>query len=207
MGITLMDNFNNPYFAPTILEFWKRWHISLTNWFREYVYFSLGGNKVGVLRWIVNILLVFALSGIWHGASWNFVCWGIAHGVLYLLETPFSKIEIKNKIILGFMILINFVLVSLLWVFFRAKDIKTVKIIFMKLISQDSGLSLLPLPNKIPIVLLLFCCFELFFNRSRVDKTIGDRNVYLRWTFYIVIIVFVFLFSEIKTRPFIYFQF
>jgi alginate O-acetyltransferase complex protein AlgI len=207
MGINLMDNFNNPYFAPTILEFWKRWHISLTNWFREYVYLSLGGNRVGVLRWIVNILLVFALSGIWHGASWNFVWWGIAHGVLYLLETPLDKIKIKNKIVLGLMIPINFIMVSLLWILFRVKDMKTAKIIYMKLFSSGNGTSLLPLSAKMHIVLIIFFCLELFFNGSRVDRTVATKNVYVRWFFYATMIVFIFLFSEIKTKPFIYFQF
>lgn len=98
LGINLMDNFNFPYFSHTIIEFWRRWHISLTNWFREYVYISLGGYKVSIIRWILNVLLVFGLSGLWHGASWNFIWWGLAHGILYLIENPLDKIKINNKI-------------------------------------------------------------------------------------------------------------
>jgi D-alanyl-lipoteichoic acid acyltransferase DltB (MBOAT superfamily) len=81
MGFKLMNNFNAPYTAKSIPDFWRRWHISLSSWFKDYVYFSLGGNRVSVPRWYVNIMIVFILSGFWHGASWNFVIWGALHGL------------------------------------------------------------------------------------------------------------------------------
>jgi alginate O-acetyltransferase complex protein AlgI len=207
MGIHLMDNFNNPYFASNIVEFWKRWHISLTNWFREYVYFSLGGNHVKKLRWLLNILLVFTLSGLWHGASWNFVWWGLAHGVLYLLESPLDRITIKNKILLLLMTIINFLIVSLVWVFFRAKDFKTATTIYSNLLSTKDKSGILEVPYKIPLILISFFVLEIAFNKSRVDKYWETKNVILRWVFYSILIVLIFLYSEIKTKPFIYFQF
>lgn len=117
LGLRLTDNFNFPYFASSIKDFWRRWHISLTSWFTEYVYISLGGNKVSKTRWVLNISAVFLLSGIWHGATWSFVIWGAIHGVLYLLE-HFSGIKDKW----GIYRLIVFIGVTLAWVFFRVPD-------------------------------------------------------------------------------------
>lgn len=86
MGIKLMENFNLPYCVNSFKEFWRRWHISLTSWFTEYVYISMGGNRVNKARWILNISTVFLLSGVWHGATYSFILWGMIHALLYLLE-------------------------------------------------------------------------------------------------------------------------
>lgn len=117
LGLRLTENFNFPYFAASIKDFWRRWHISLTSWFTEYVYISLGGNRVSRIRWVLNISAVFLLSGIWHGATWSFVIWGAIHGVLYLLE---HYVNIKDK--WGIYRLFVFVGVTLAWVFFRIPD-------------------------------------------------------------------------------------
>ena len=207
LGIRLMDNFNNPYFSHDLIEFWKRWHISLTSWFREYVYFSLGGNKVSVIRWLVNILLVFTLSGIWHGASWTFVWWGLAHGLLYLIEKPFDRIKIRNKIILFFSIVLNFIIVSLLWILFRAPDMKTVKIIFSRLFHITSCTKSLDIPYEIPVILVLFFMLELLFRESRIDRFLSDKNVWIRWTIYTGLLFAILFWSDINTTPFIYFKF
>lgn len=207
MGINLMDNFNNPYFASTLIEFWKRWHISLTSWFREYVYFSLGGNKVTKWRWMINILLVFALSGIWHGASWNFLWWGLAHGILYLVEKPLDKVQFTKKIILVPLILLNFVIVSLVWILFRASDMKTAKVLFLRLFSTSVGTETLNISWEIPVILLLFLSLEIAFCKSRIDKFLTTQNIFVRWVLYTVLLFFLFLWSDINTKPFIYFKF
>ena len=85
-GFRFQENFNYPYISKTVTEFWRRWHISLSTWFREYVYIPLGGNRVAVPRHILNLMIVWALTGLWHGASWNFVVWGIYYGVILVLE-------------------------------------------------------------------------------------------------------------------------
>jgi alginate O-acetyltransferase complex protein AlgI len=85
-GFEFMENFNYPYISRTITEFWRRWHISLSTWFREYLYFPLGGNRVKVPRHMLNLMIVWSLTGLWHGASWNFVMWGTYYGVLLILE-------------------------------------------------------------------------------------------------------------------------
>lgn len=119
LGIKLMDNFNFPYFAKSIKDFWRRWHISLTSWFTEYVYISLGGNRVSKARWILNISLVFLLSGIWHGATFSFVVWGAMHAILYLAEHFLYRGRMPEVIYR----LLVFIMVTLAWVFFRITDI------------------------------------------------------------------------------------
>ena len=130
MGFELMDNFNTPYFATSITDFWSRWHISLTNWFRDYLYIPLGGNRKGKFRKYVNIFIVFALSGLWHGASLNFVIWGILHGILRILDEITGKVRMAVYKFFGarenfsfrlYRVIGTFLFVCLAWVFFRAK--------------------------------------------------------------------------------------
>ncbi|HRH11908.1 MAG TPA: MBOAT family O-acyltransferase, partial [Bacteroidia bacterium] len=92
LGIKIMDNFKTPYLSKSVSEFWTRWHISLSTWFRDYLYISLGGNRVGIPRWCLNIMIVFMVSGLWHGASWTFVVWGALHGLMLLLERAASSL-------------------------------------------------------------------------------------------------------------------
>ena len=117
MGYNLTTNFNKPYFASSIKDFWKRWHISLSSWFKEYLYFPLGGNRKGFIRTQVNIMIVFLVSGLWHGASWTFVIWGALHGLYQVIENIISKIipkkENNNSIKKLFKILITFTLVNI----------------------------------------------------------------------------------------------
>ena len=117
LGFKIMDNFNLPYFADTIKGFWRRWHISLTSWFTEYVYISLGGNRVNRVHWIFNISAVFLLSGIWHGATLSYVLWGALHAIYYLIEKYWGPKE-PNRLYH----LLVFVLITFAWVFFRIED-------------------------------------------------------------------------------------
>lgn len=117
MGFKIMQNFNFPYCVNTFKEFWRRWHISLTSWFTEYVYISLGGNRVSQARWILNISLVFLLSGVWHGATWSFVLWGAMHAVFYLVERFWGP---KRPNILYHILV--FVMISFAWIFFRIEN-------------------------------------------------------------------------------------
>ena len=128
MGYDLMDNFRLPYLSRSPREFWARWHISLSTWFRDYVYIPLGGNRVQSGRWLINIVLVFALSGLWHGASWNFVIWGLAHAALLigslLLAKSWHKAVGKGRGVQLVNWLGTFLAVLLLWVFFRAESLE-----------------------------------------------------------------------------------
>lgn len=126
MGIELMANFKRPYFAGSVTEFWKRWHISLTNWFREYVYIPLGGNRKGTAKKCLFILITFALSGLWHGADWSFVVWGLLHAILMVLEFLWSRVrpqKERGRAVRVVKCLFTFMLVSGLWIFFRAANI------------------------------------------------------------------------------------
>jgi alginate O-acetyltransferase complex protein AlgI len=131
-GIELSRNFNFPYMARSIADFWRRWHITLTSWFRDYIYVPLGGNRVHAGYWACNIMLVFLLSGLWHGAAWTFIFWGGLHGFFYLAGMATSPVRERIKHFLGIngkleavlQVAITFNLVSLAWVFFRAGNIK-----------------------------------------------------------------------------------
>ncbi len=131
-GIELSRNFNFPYMAMSIGDFWRRWHITLTSWFRDYVYIPLGGNQVSVQRWVINIMIVFLASGLWHGAAWTFVWWGALHGFFYLIgkftaaarERLRERSGIRGRIAMAIQVFFTFQLVSLAWVFFRAETIE-----------------------------------------------------------------------------------
>ena len=122
MGFRIQENFNMPYTALSITDFWKRWHISMTSWFREYLYFPLGGNRKGTVRMYINLWIVFLVSGFWHGASWNFLFWGAYHGSLLCAERAFflKRTQNINRFI---RVAFTFLLVMLGWVFFRAESI------------------------------------------------------------------------------------
>jgi alginate O-acetyltransferase complex protein AlgI len=132
MGYRLMTNFRRPYFATSIREFWQRWHISLSTWFRDYVYISLGGNRVVKWRWYYNLFITFLVSGLWHGAEWTFVIWGALHGFYMVFAIWSAKLRENANRLLGIsrhqrlyrftQVLVTFVLVYFSWIFFRANN-------------------------------------------------------------------------------------
>lgn len=212
MGVHLMENFKSPYLSTSITEFWTRWHISLTSWFRDYLYIPLGGNRVKVPRWIFNILVVFAVSGLWHGPSWTFVIWGLLHGIIYLLEKAFSKQfnipeEKKGSIYRIAGMLKTFVLVSLIWVFFRAESMEKVVQIFRGLVYNLNVTDELKIPYNVWILLLLFMSFDALFYRTRVDQLLEKKVFAVRWVVYAIWLFAITTLAGIENVPFIYFQF
>lgn len=125
VGINLMENFNLPYLSNSIQDFWRRWHISFSSWLRDYIYFPLGGNRKGLIRTIMNILIVFTLSGLWHGASWSFIVWGMFHGLGISFERILKQL-FGNRISLpnAVKIIYTYCVISILWVFFRAPTVQ-----------------------------------------------------------------------------------
>jgi alginate O-acetyltransferase complex protein AlgI len=119
LGFRFLENFNFPYVSQTISEFWRRWHISLSNWMREYLYIPLGGNRVSTARLYCNLWIVFLLSGLWHGASWNFIFWGMFHGILLVIDRSFWSAKAR-KLPAAINIALTFFLVNLTWVLFRS---------------------------------------------------------------------------------------
>jgi len=149
-GIRFQENFNHPYAASTITEFWRRWHISLSTWFRDYLYIPLGGNRAGPARTYINLLIVFIATGVWHGAAWTFVLWGLYHGTFLILE----RLTLGGKAVASqaFRLIYFFPVVIVGWVLFRAPDVSTfiTHLQFMLLPLADGGFTL---PNQMKLAL------------------------------------------------------
>ena len=227
MGFDLMKNFNIPYFAKSVSEFWKRWHISLSTWFRDYLYIPLGGNRVPLPRWYFNILVVFLISGFWHGADWTFIVWGGLHGVYIVVE---SKTERMRKRIPGFFqILGTFSLVSFAWIFFRAETFGDALYIASHIFSgvgsfcanalqgimtlsfgQGVFAPLLlgqpPFEFFLAIISIVFLLFVHVLQTRRVD--LQAKPVWVRWGAYYFLLAALLLFGVFdRSQQFIYFQF
>lgn len=211
LGINLMDNFKQPYFATSFYQFWQRWHISLTTWFRNYVFFPLGGSYVNAFRWIFNILFVFSLSGFWHGANYTFIIWGFLHGLFYIVEKTLIKLypqSIKlNPVFKFFGANITFILVTLIWIFFRAENIDKVYLVLNQCV--DFQLENTVLMPSIPTIcmLTLFILLEIAIYNNRFDKFLKNKNALVKWFIYISLVISILLFSGIQSFQFIYFQF
>jgi alginate O-acetyltransferase complex protein AlgI len=204
MGIELMENFRIPYFSKSLAEFWTRWHISLSTWFRDYLYIPLGGNRVRPLRKCINILIVFTISGLWHGASWGFIIWGTLHGsaiVVNDLKNKFSSLKTKLPKVLNGLFVFSFV--SFAWIFFRSPSTATTKVILNKLFQNDWVLRGFDFREIIYcLLLIIFICIK-EYNDSKL-KEVNTGRFYLKFTIGLFIIYFLGIFSE---NQFIYFQF
>lgn len=215
MGYDISDNFRSPYLSKNIAEFWHRWHISLSTWFRDYVYIPMGGSRVKFGRWAFNIMVVFVLSGIWHGAAWTFLLWGFAHGLLHIVEKLLRRnvkpVESQSKarkwIIDGLCILKTFVLVTLLWVMFRATDFEHLKTIFVTAFTNFDGGIQMSVKPKMWIFLALFILSDVVLRNTRFDRWCDDKPFAVRWLIYAVLLFLVLGCACVNNFPFIYFQF
>lgn len=214
LGIDLPTNFIRPYFAKTITEFWRRWHISLTTWFRDYIYFPLGGNRVDKFRWMLNTMIVFVLSGLWHGAAYTFLIWGALHGVCMIVERLVygDKIkQIENRLTFGniLRILFTFCIVSFAWIFFRAETLSDAIIIIEKIFTSCGSLFVDPdtLVYSFLFMILIFAVDfvdEFFLGRF---KLLNSKVLLIRWGTYAVLVLMILLFGVLDGGSFIYFQF
>jgi len=159
MGFTFPENFDNPYTAQSITEFWRKWHITLGNWMRDYLYIPLGGNKVGQIRMFVNLFVVFLLSGFWHGASWNFIVWGCFHG-LFLIADRLFLLKFYAAIGKYPSVLITFFIVMMGWVFFRADNMNDARDYFYKLFCFDFSTTQFVYLNDFYVLMLLASLFS-----------------------------------------------
>lgn len=216
-GIKLMRNFNVPYFSRDIAEFWRRWHISLTTWFRDYIYIPLGGSRVSKLKVVRNTFVIFLVSGLWHGANWTYVVWGAFHAVLFLPMILLGKNRKHIEVVasnsklptLGESIQMigTFILVSLGWIIFRAPSIGEA-FLFVK---GMCSVSLFTLPEIIPFVTLalvfVMVMIEWISRKSSYEFDISW--IKKRWIRIIVYyaIIFAIFFYAVESKPFIYFQF
>ncbi len=231
LGIELMKNFNNPYSAQSIKEFWGRWHISLSTWFRDYLYIPLGGSRCSKMRKYFNIMAVFIISGLWHGASWGFVFWGFMHGSFQIIEDAIKPIG--KKLVNAFKIDVNtfshrllkgvvvFIIVDIAWIFFRTQSF-SLGLEICKLIITDFNLgksyqtlSTLSL-SKIELIIMIvsIAIFWIFDNlRSKVNlfEFIIKQQLWFRWLSYLLLIMVMVYCGVYGTgytgSEFIYFQF
>jgi alginate O-acetyltransferase complex protein AlgI len=209
-GIELMRNFNKPYFAVSIGEFWRRWHISLSTWFRDYVFIPLGGSRGSKVQTCFNLLLVFALSGLWHGASWTFVIWGALHGTYLVFENLFLKPAGQSRWPKWFGRSYVFLLVAVTWIFFRASSLVNAKEVFGGFVRNPflgwSDLASFRIQETLILVFALLA-FEMIDERKHFWNWVASLGTYSRWAFYWVLVT-VFLFTaQFSGAQFIYFQF
>ena len=227
-GVELRENFNKPYFAVGVQDFWRRWHMSLTTWFRDYLYFPLGGSRVNRVRHLLNILIVFAVSGLWHGAAMNFIVWGLLHGIYQvfeiLLKPLTSKVAAifgKRKDLFGFLRgCFTFLLVNYAWIFFRANSISDAIFITKRMMLipfnplypfnfSDLGLSRDNLLVTWGAALIIFV-IEAVKDKIHLSARFND-SVWLRYSVYAVLLLAVFVFGYYGAGydpiEFVYFKF
>jgi len=231
LGFNITNNFKQPYLANSIKEFWSRWHISLTSWFKDYLYFPLGGNRRGKLRTYYNIMIIFLVSGLWHGATFNFIIWGGLHGfyqiAAYLLKplkdkaiTTF-KIRTKAFSFKFFQVLITFMLVNFAWIFFKAKSfLSAITLIknsfyFNPWTLLDGSIFKLGLDSKdflVAIVgIVLVIIVDLIHRKRNLRILLSKQNIIFRWTTYIVVVLIILVLGMYgpgySMQQFIYSQF
>jgi D-alanyl-lipoteichoic acid acyltransferase DltB (MBOAT superfamily) len=217
-GIDLLRNFSYPYFSRDIAEFWRRWHMSLSSWFRDYVYIPLGGSKVSTLKKIRNTFVIFLLSGFWHGANWTFVFWGGLNAI-YFLPLLLTDNNRSNIAIVGensrlpslketASILMTFLLTIFAWIFFRANNLSDA----FSFIAGIFSVNLFIMPAIWPWHVLFFIVLLVTIEWLGRRKTFPLENLHLhfntfsRWAFYFVLVVLIFMFYG-NNQTFIYFQF
>ncbi|GAA4092470.1 MBOAT family O-acyltransferase [Mucilaginibacter panaciglaebae] len=231
MGFKLVKNFNRPYHSKSISEFWSRWHISLSTWFRDYLYITLGGNRVSASRWYFNLFVVFLISGLWHGANWTYIIWGVLNGFYLIFAIISQKLRDRvarasgitrfPKLYSWIQFPTTFVLICISWVFFRAHTIADaihiLKSMFtdtcadvMSIIHTHHLQSLAPPVNKMIPAILVIAILEtvhLLQKRRSILEYVNSKPKYIRWGIYYAFILLLLTFGTASHKQFIYFQF
>jgi len=233
LGFSIVENFKQPYFATSIGEFWRRWHISLSSWLKDYVYIALGGNRCSRFRKYINLMITFLVSGLWHGSSWNYIIWGFLHGMYQIvgdITKPFRKkvlyllkVDVSSGVHQNFCRLTNFALVSFSWIFFFAKGAKAALRIIKHMLTSfqvwtlwDGSLFEVVLGRPefgvLMISLLVVLIVDIMkYNRINIQGWIEKQHVLFRWSLYYVALFTVIIFgvygSEYSASAFVYFQF
>lgn len=235
MGFKIMNNFHRPYFSKSISEFWRRWHISLSTWFRDYVYIPMGGNRVPRMRWYFNLFITFLISGLWHGANWTFVAWGALHGS-YLIVSNLTQglrarfiqgIHLEKVPVLYELVQVSttFCLVCFAWIFFRANTVSDafyiashlfvgVKPVFVNMLNIHAmrvilaSFHLTLYDFLLSVSLIGFIEFvHMVQRKGSVRIMLSQKPVWFRWVVYILLVLAIFNMGITDEIPFIYFQF
>ncbi|MBC7425986.1 MAG: MBOAT family protein [Bacteroidia bacterium] len=231
MGFKLVKNFNRPYAATSINEFWSRWHISLSSWFRDYFYIPLGGNRLGIPRWYLNLFLVFIVSGLWHGAAWTFIAWGALHGLYTVMSRATKTARKKYSVTIGLdskpkldkflSTIFVFIIVSIAWVFFRAPSFSSAWQVLqglfkgwgnytsIKAIKDSLGNLGMEKPDILfGFGLIIFLEWvQRFQINGSIRNIISEKPTVVRWAIYYGVVVAIILFGVFNQSKFIYFQF
>lgn len=229
MGFRLMKNFDHPYFATSIRDFWRRWHISLSTWFKDYVYIPLGGNRKGKHRTSLNLLITFLVSGLWHGANWTFIIWGGFHAIVQIIErytkiffaklSHITRLERVPKVRKVGKIVFTFCLVCFAWIFFRANSVQEAFYVIGNLFNfQSFSTTELYTTMKLMFdtraeVYRLLLTLPVFIVASFVDykcsinRIVTRRRSVTRFIIYVIIVVYILLAARADIQDFIYFQF
>lgn len=212
LGIRLQNNFNLPYFSKTITEFWSKWHMSLTGWFKNYVYFPLGGNRVSKVRWIFNIMVVFLLSGFWHGAAYTFIVWGAIHGVVQVIEKliygkRIKEIENKFTVVNVIRLLITFTIVNFAWIFFRLSNINEVFTVIGKIFTDKGHLFIEPTLFLALASLVIMVVKDGCEQIGAKVKLFNNKYAVVRYLSLAMLIGYILLLGVLEGGQFIYFQF
>ena len=227
MGFDLMTNFRQPYFSQSIEEFWHRWHISLSTWFRDYLYIPLGGNRVSTPRWCANILVVFTVSGLWHGANWTFVAWGAVHGIFYVVGRGTARLRKSLAQMLGepsmprlwtaWRMLFIFALVTAAWVFFRAQSLSDAQFVLTHFYRRgnfrlaDLDVFHVGLARSDLLIATVMIAVTLVVDWLLMKESAAARRIWsvrpVRWTLYYACAYSIVFFGVFEHLEFIYFRF
>lgn len=234
MGFDLMENFDAPYFADSIANFWRRWHISLSTWFKDYLYIPLGGNRCSKARKYFNIMVTFLVSGLWHGASWTYVLWGAVHGIYQIIGSVTQPLRKKVNTLTGLSentfsyrfgkIFVTFWLTALAWVPFRAETFSDMAVFFKAMFTKpnfwaffDGSLFTYGLYREeatilwIGLVLLFVIDYMKYKKKLTLGEFLYNQNLWFRWIVLVILIVSCFVFGkygiDFDSAQFIYFQF
>ena len=223
LGFRLMENFDRPYAATSTSEFWRRWHISLSTWFRDYVYRPLGGNRKGIPRQYVNLMITFAISGLWHGANWTYVVWGLLNGCYLVAGAATKGVRDRIAAALGlgkgsgirkcFATATTFLLILAAWVVFRARSLPDAWYVFTHFHQnwdfsnfKTEQFQLTQLPAAVAAIVMLEL-IQYLEPRWHLDVTIARVPAWFRWPVYAGLVFSVILFGVFRQAQFIYFQF
>lgn len=231
MGFSLPRNFERPYFSKSIKEFWRRWHMSLTSWFKDYLYFPLGGSRCSKARNYFNVAVVFLTSGLWHGSNFTFAAWGLLHGIYYILESILKPVKKKltqafniNTDAYGYkvvQVLTTFVLVDFAWLFFRANSFRNALLLIKNMISFNPEifidgslfkLGLRPLDFLAAMIgIIIVIIADLLQRRVNIRNELSKRNMAFRWLVYMMSVLCILIFGTYgdgnTSQQFIYLKF
>ena len=222
MGVDLMSNFRRPYLATSTRDFWTRWHVSLSSWFRDYVYIPLGGSHLSRPRWALTLMTTFLISGLWHGANWTFVVWGALNGAFVLIGAITAGTRSRVRAVCGFdeatslhrivKVAVTFSLITTTWIFFRAKSVAEAWYILTHLLSgRGETIQALGVPTTQLVVSFMLIAgllvIETFQTTNDPREYVIGRPPWVRWAVYYSVVVLTLLIGVFNRSQFIYFQF